>query len=107
MQRILFVCSQNKLRSPTAEQVFAQEPGVETLSAGTNRDAEVPVSPELIEWADRIFVMERIHRTKLQQRYKTLLDGKPIVCLGIPDDYAYMDPALVALLERKVRPFLA
>ncbi len=106
MQRILFVCSQNKLRSPTAEHVFSQEPGLEVLSAGTNRDAEVPVSPELIEWADRIFVMERTHRAKLQQRYKTQLDGKPIVCLGIPDDYAFMDPALIELLERKVRPFL-
>lgn len=107
MQRILFVCSRNKLRSPTAEQLFSQEPGLEVLSAGTERDADVPVSPELIEWADRIFVMEQTHRTKLQQRFKPYLDGKPIVCLGIPDDYAFMDPALIALLERKVRPFLA
>lgn len=106
MQRLLFICSRNKLRSPTAEQVFSQEPGLDVLSAGTDRDAEVPVTPELIEWADRIFVMERTHRTKLQQRYKTHLDGKRIVCLGIPDDYAFMDPALIALLERKVRPFL-
>lgn len=106
MQRLLFICSRNKLRSPTAEQVFSQEPGLDVLSAGTDRDAEIPVSPELIEWADRIFVMERTHRTKLQQRYKTHLDGKRIVCLGIPDDYAFMDPALIALLERKVRPFL-
>lgn len=107
MQRILFVCSRNKLRSPTAEQLFSQEPGLEVLSAGTERDADVPVTPELIAWADRIFAMERTHRAKLQQRFKPYLDGKPIVCLGIPDDYAFMDPALIALLERKVRPFLA
>lgn len=106
MQRILFVCSRNKLRSPTAEQLFSQEPGLEVLSAGTERDADVPVTPELIAWADRIFAMERTHRAKLQQRFKPHLDGKPIVCLGIPDDYAFMDPALIALLERKVRPFL-
>ena len=107
MQRILFVCSRNKLRSPTAEQLFSQEPGLEVLSAGTDRDADVPVTPELIAWADRIFAMERTHRAKLQQRFKPYLDGKQIVCLGIPDDYAFMDPALIALLERKVRPFLA
>jgi predicted protein tyrosine phosphatase len=59
LKNILFVCSQNKLRSPTAEQVFAEWPGIEVSSAGTNNDAENPLSTELIEWADILFVMER------------------------------------------------
>ena len=50
MKRFLFVCSQNRLRSPTAEQVFAQHPGIEVASAGTNNDAENPLTSELIEW---------------------------------------------------------
>ena len=34
------------------------------------------------------------------------LNPKRIGCLGIPDDYAYMQPELVALLMRKVPPYL-
>lgn len=70
---ILFVCSQNKLRSPTAEQIFADHPGVETDSAGTNNDAENPLTSELVRWADIIFVMEKTHRSKLQRGYDTAM----------------------------------
>ncbi|WP_439887817.1 low molecular weight protein tyrosine phosphatase family protein [Pseudomonas sp. MBLB4123] len=107
MKRILFVCSQNKLRSPTAEQVFSLEPGLEVLSAGTNHDAENPITPELIEWADKILVMERTHREKLQKRYKAHFNGKSIICLSIPDEYEYMDPELVKILKEKIPQFLA
>ena len=106
MQKVLFICSQNKLRSPTAEQVFSQEPGLEVLSAGTNHDAENPVTPELLEWADRILVMEGEHRSKLQKRFKPHLKGKHIICLGIPDNYDFMDPELIAILRQKVPPHL-
>jgi predicted protein tyrosine phosphatase len=102
VKNVLFVCSQNKLRSPTAEQVFADWPGVETSSAGTNNDAENPLSRELVEWADIIFVMERAHRAKLQSRYRAALNGTRLVCLDIPDDYQFMDPRLVELLKAKV-----
>ena len=34
MKRALFICSRNRLRSPTAEQVFASWQDVETDSAG-------------------------------------------------------------------------
>ncbi len=107
MQKILFICSQNKLRSPTAEQVFSQTPGLDVLSAGTNNDAITPLSAELVEWADKIFVMENMHRTKLQQRFRSALNGKNIICLGIPDNFSYMDPELIAILKKKVPPFLA
>lgn len=66
MKNILFICSQNRLRSPTAEQVFANHPAYEVSSAGTNVDADNPLTPELVQWADIIFVMERSHRNKLQ-----------------------------------------
>ena len=103
---LLFVCSQNRLRSPTAEQVFSQRPGIECASAGVHSSADVPLDAELIQWADIIFVMESVHKTKMSARFKKYLGGKRVVCLGIPDDYAFMEPALVALLERKVGPFL-
>lgn len=100
--RVLFVCSQNKLRSPTAEQVFAEWPGVECSSAGTNRGAETPLTAELVEWADVIYAMEKQHQRKLQERFRVQLKGKRVVCLGIPDNYSFMQPALVALLRAKV-----
>ncbi len=106
MQNILFVCSQNKLRSPTAEQVFAGRRDIEVLSAGTNNDAENPLSTELIEWADIIFAMEKIHRSKIQRRYRSVLKGKRIICLDIPDDYTFMDERLIAIFEARVPRYL-
>ena len=102
MKSVLFVCSQNRLRSPTAEQVFSMRDDLEVASAGTNHDAEIPLSSELIEWADMIFVMEKAHRTKVQRRFRKVLKGKRVICLDIPDDYAFMDPTLIDILEERV-----
>jgi len=99
MKRYLFVCSQNRLRSPTAEQVFSARTDIEVASAGTNHDAENPLGAELIEWADVIVVMERAHRSKVQRRFRRVLGGRRMICLDIPDEYAFMDPNLVRLLE--------
>lgn len=101
MKRVLFVCSRNKLRSPTAETIFTTHPEVEVDSAGLNQDAVVPLSPEQIEWADLIVVMEKVHRIKLSKKFRKYLGGKRVVVLGIPDEYDYMDPKLVELLKRK------
>lgn len=106
MKRALFICSQNRLRSPTAEQVFAAWPRVETDSAGVGGDANVPLSPEQIAWADIIFVMEKAHRVRLSAKFGKHLNGKRVVCLDIPDDYDFMQPELVRLLEAKAGPFL-
>lgn len=105
-KNILFVCSQNRLRSPTAETVFKGHEHLEAASAGLNKDAEVVVSPELIEWSDIIFVMERSHRNKLSKKYKPFLKGKRVVCLDIPDEYEYMDPVLVRLIKSKVYRYI-
>ena len=106
MKRILFVCSQNRLRSPTAEQVFSSCPGVVCASAGLNNDAENPITPELLEWAEIIFVMEKAHRNKLSSRFQKHIGKARVVCLDIPDDYEYMDPTLVKILKSKVSRFL-
>jgi len=104
--RALFICTQNRLRSPTAEQVFATWPGIETDSAGVGADADVPLAPEQLDWAEIVFVMEKVHRSRLSAKFRRHLNGKRIVCLDIPDDYDYMQPELVRLLEKKVAPFL-
>lgn len=105
-RNVLFICTQNRLRSPTAEQVFASWPGIETQSAGLGNDAGNPVSPELLAWADLIFVMENAHRNKLSKKFRAFLGGKRVICLDIPDEYDYMDPMLVQLLRVKVSRFL-
>jgi predicted protein tyrosine phosphatase len=85
--------------------VFSNRPGFEVASAGISPDAETTVSPELLQWADVIFVMERAHRNKLFRTFRAHLGSKRIICLDIPDEFQYMDPALVRLLEAKVGPF--
>ena len=105
-RHVLFVCGKNRLRSPTAEHVFADWPGIETSSAGVNADADNPVTPELLEWADLVFVMERSHRAKLAAKFKAHLGNAKVVCLDIPDEFDYMDPRLVRLLQSKVPAYL-
>jgi predicted protein tyrosine phosphatase len=98
MHRALFLCSRNRLRSPTAEQVFTSFPGVETDSAGLSPDADQVLSSDQVDWATIVFVMEAAHRR---------LKGKRVVCLDIRDEYGFMQPELVALLLAKVGPFLS
>ena len=102
MKNVLFVCSQNRLRSPTAEQVFASHPSISVASAGTNNNADNPLTPELVQWADIIFVMEKAHRNKLQKKFKGELKEARVICLDIPVEYEFMDEGLVRLLRAKV-----
>lgn len=99
--RLLFVCSRNRLRSPTAEAIFAT-PAAETASAGVAPDADTPLDAETIAWADVIFFMEAVHRSKAARRFGPSLRGKRVVCLRVPDRYEYMEPALIELLRERV-----
>ena len=105
-KRLLFLCSRNRLRSPTAETVFAGYPGVEVDSAGLSPDAELRLSAEQVEWADVIFVMEDVHRQRLNKAFGNLLAGKRVVVLGIPDEFEYMDPVLAEMLKVRCAPYL-
>ncbi len=105
-KHILFLCSQNKLRSPTAEAIFTDHPSIEVDSAGLNNDAEVPLTEEQVRWADLIIVMEKAHRTRLNQKFKNVLAGKRIAVLNIPDNYDYMDPSLIALLKIRCASYI-
>ncbi len=106
MPRILFVCTQNRLRSATAETVFSRYPGVEAIGAGTSPDAARPVTAELIEWADVILAMEDVHTRHLAARFPDLVKGKKMGVLGLRDIYGYMEPVLVDLLRRKVPAYV-
>jgi predicted protein tyrosine phosphatase len=104
---LLFVCSRNRRRSPTAETVFSALEGYSALSAGTSPDADTPVSADLIEWAYMVFAMEAVHRRRLNQRFPGLLRAKRIIVLDIPDEYGYMDEKLIDILRTKVSQHLA
>jgi predicted protein tyrosine phosphatase len=106
VKKLLFLCSRNKLRSPTAEAIFSEYEDMEVESAGLDKYAEVPVSTEAIQWADIIFVMEKSHKQKLSKNFQPYLKDKRIICLDIPDEYQYMEPALIELLKKKVLPLL-
>lgn len=105
-KRVLFVCTQNLLRSPTAERIFSGRPGLEVASAGLAPGAPRPVSAELLEWADLVLVMEPWHERELARRFPERLARCRVICLDIPDRYGYMDAALVRLLEEKAGPLL-
>jgi len=106
VKHLLFICGKNRRRSPTAEQVFSTWPDLAVASAGLSDDAVTPLDGELLEWADLVFVMERSYETKLRKRFRRHIKDQRVICLGVPDDYEYMEPALVELLIAKVGPYL-
>jgi predicted protein tyrosine phosphatase len=94
------------LRSPTAESIFSQWPGVEVKSAGLNNNAATPISVDVIRWAQVILVMEKSHKNKLFKKFRAHLKDKKIVVLGILDEYDYMQPELIQLLKTKVPQYV-
>ncbi|MCT8970796.1 low molecular weight protein tyrosine phosphatase family protein [Microbaculum marinisediminis] len=104
--RVLFVCTANKLRSPTAESVFRDYPGIESLSAGTDPHAPTPLSKELIESVDLIIAMETHHRERIRKKYKQRPADGRIITLHIPDEYERDDPALIELLKKRAGPVI-
>lgn len=97
--KLLFVCSANQWRSPTAESLFKDHPRYEARSAGTENGARIKITAGHLGWADMIFCMEKKHADRLRERFPEELAGKPLVTLRIPDNYRFMDPALIELLR--------
>lgn len=79
--------------------MFRNHPRYAARSAGTESGARVKVTAGLLGWADLIFCMERKHADRLRERFPAAIAGKPVINLRIPDDYAFMDPALIELLR--------
>jgi predicted protein tyrosine phosphatase len=105
--KILFICSRNRWRSLTAEKIFDGISGVQARSAGTEPNARIRVTAGHLAWADIIFVMEKKHVRRLQDKFADVIADKKIICLHIADDYEFMQPELVDLLEAGVAPHLS
>lgn len=104
--KLLFVCSRNLWRSPTAEALLRDHPRYEARSAGSEAGARIKLTAGHVGWADQIFCMEKKHATRLQARFAPELGEKPLIVLRIPDDYRFMDPILVDLLRTELSAHL-
>ncbi len=99
---ILFVCSRNQWRSPTAEAIYKNNPTVNVKSAGTEPSARIKLTAKNIAWADIIFVMEKRHKQRMMEKFLTETQQKQIVVLDIPDEYGFMDDELIEEIKTKV-----
>ena len=104
---LLFVCSRNQWRSPTAENIYARRSGVNVRSCGTSHNARRTVSALDVRWADIVFVMEDKHKERLVREFPTELKGKELHVLHISDTYKFMDPELVSEISAGVDMILA
>lgn len=106
MQKTLFVCAQNKIRSYTAEKMFDGSQRYHIRSRGVAKDARIKLTEGDIGWADIIFVMEKNHKNRITKAFREKIVGKKIVCLFIEDIYDPMEESLVDELRRKLSPHL-
>ena len=107
MTKLLFVCSRNQWRSPTAERIWRRQPGIQARSAGISPQARRRLNQQDIAWADMILVMEKKHKQRILLEFGDLLINKSIHILDIPDEYQYMDPELIEQLTVTVASILA
>ena len=105
--KILFVCTANIDRSPTAELIYSDRSDLEVKSAGVSDYARTPVSLELVNWADIILCMEKKHKTKIKKLFSAITDKKVIDFLDIPDIYEYMNIELVNIIREKTDAWLS
>ena len=104
--KLLFLCSRNQWRSPTAEALFKDDPRYDARSAGTTDRARVKVTAAHLVWADLVFCMERKHADRLREKFPEETADKPLVVLRIPDEFQRDDPALIELLREKLSAHL-
>lgn len=105
-RNVLFICTANLQRSPTAESLFQNWGGRwEAKSAGINPEpGGTLLTQELVDWADLVLVMEAVHSYYVKSHFKC--DLKKLRVLGIRDRYYRDDPELIQELKEKVAPIL-
>jgi predicted protein tyrosine phosphatase len=104
--RVLFLCRHNRMRSPTAERVFCKRPDLDVRSAGTAPDALARVNTHMLDWADLIFIMDDQQRRALHRRFAGHPALERLICLDIPDEFIFLQPELIELLEDRAAPHL-
>lgn len=104
--KVLFICTANSERSPTAEMMVKGSEKYEAKSAGVHPFANRVVDQALIDWADIIFVMSKKegHLAFLEKSFD--LTGKELHDLDIPDRFPRGSIELQRLLQKKLVPYL-
>lgn len=105
-RKLLFICAQNKIRSVTAEALFAGHPWYQVRSRGVAKDARVALTANDLTWADLIFVMEKDHKERIVKKFRDVVPARRIRCLFIEDIYEPMEPALIDELRRTLVPYV-
>ena len=106
VEKLLFVCSRNRLRSLTAEKFFEGSPLYQVRSVGTQPEARIVVTEGHLGWADTIFCMEKSHLSRLRLKFPEAMQEKRVICLHIPDEYEFMAPDLLEEFRAKLAPYL-
>ena len=100
-RKVLFVCTANQQRSPTAERMYEDDPRFEVKSAGTEALMGREVTADDLRWADLVVVMEQRHEQKILTRFPEESGTARIVVLGIPDVYQFMETALQRQIKER------
>jgi predicted protein tyrosine phosphatase len=104
LSNLLFICSKNQWRSPTAELLFKGHQLHNARSAGTSDKARIKVNQKIIDWADVVFVMEYKHRAIIKQQFD--ISHKQLIVLNIEDNYPFNDPELIEILKAGLSDWL-
>lgn len=105
-KRVLFVCRENRVRSATAEIMYGTRPDLEVRSAGVAEYAAVPLTQEIFDWADEVFVFSKWQQRLVQGRHQSSTGDKQVVCLNVPDRFEYKSPKLVKKITDRLEPYL-
>jgi predicted protein tyrosine phosphatase len=104
LSSLLFICSKNQWRSPTAELLFKDSEHHVARSAGTSDKARTRISQKIVDWADILFFMERKHKEMVTFRFD--VTGKVLIILDIEDDYPFGDEELIIILRASLADYL-
>ena len=102
--RVLFVCSAGLLRSATGATVGSQL-GLNTRNCGSEKYALIPLSANLIAWAQKIYFVNEYNLLSAVVTFDNdaailnMLESKSIT-LNIEDTFDYMHPELVAIFTK-------
>ena len=97
-RNLLFVCAGNINRSPTFEIWFKNNrPQYNVKSSGTEHGYPERLTSELLEWADRVYVMDREQIMFFKRKFPEFLNKVEII--GCSDQYDREEPRLFWLIE--------
>lgn len=95
--KLLFVCAGNASRSPSFEHWFKENrPQYEVRSAGIYHGYPYQVNSEILNWADKIYLMDLSQEIFISRRYPEFLDRCEV--MGVSDQYVPDSPDIKEII---------